>query len=260
MDRPSLEASLMDVKSLREEALAETTRFFQDSQGFLPDPDSDEWEDEYRRRFELAKKRHATKQSAAPPRVAPIAPTDEPQDKWPELSGPSAQKRWAATVRADRLEEIQSKDLRGWLAGAWTSSKDWIGTRDLSAPMFLHRVEAQYADRRRQSEKQASARQAERHTKAVAVETLRHQVQAAGITAEGLVGLVDVSPRIKAAAIKGKLAEINAAGRSLRVFETGNPAALMVIETGEAGRAEYAIERDDGLVADLKLFAQSELG
>jgi hypothetical protein len=32
----------------------------------------------------------------------------------------------------------------------------------------------------------------------------------------------------------------------------------MVIENGEAGRMEYAIERDEELIADLKLFARSQ--
>jgi len=31
----------------------------------------------------------------------------------------------------------------------------------------------------------------------------------------------------------------------------------MVLEKAEAGRAEYGIERDEGLVADLKLFARA---
>ena len=50
----------MDLKSVREEAIEATTRAFWDRSGFVPDQDSEEWEEEYRRQFELAKKRHAT--------------------------------------------------------------------------------------------------------------------------------------------------------------------------------------------------------
>jgi hypothetical protein len=84
------------------------------------------------------------------------------------------------------------------------------------------------------------------------------KVKAAGISARGLMDLVDVSPRVKTAPISAKLAELHADARHLRVFETTNSAALLILESGTAGRSEYAIERDDGLVADLKLFAQTD--
>jgi hypothetical protein len=45
--------------------------------------------------------------------------------------------------------------------------------------------------------------------------------------------------------------------RNLRIFETSDPNVLAVIEKSEAGRSQYAIERDDGLVADLRLFAEA---
>ena len=35
------------------------------------------------------------------------------------------------------------------------------------------------------------------------------------------------------------------------------PAVLTVLEKAEAGRSEYGIERDEGLVTDLKLFART---
>ena len=38
---------------------------------------------------------------------------------------------------------------------------------------------------------------------------------------------------------------------------TADPAVLMVLEKTEAERIEYGIERDEGLVADLKLFARA---
>lgn len=247
----------MDVKALKEEAVEATARFFLDNRGFLPSEDSEEWEEEYRRQFELAKKRNAMKRPVDATRNPAVVLTDERKTEWPELSGPPAEKRWAVTLRADRLKEIQSDDIRRWLAGTWTSSKDWIGTRDLALPMFLRRADVQYAEHRRQSEEKASALQAERQTKAAAGEAVQREVRAAGITAEGLVELIDVSPRTATAPLKLKLAEVSAGGRGLRVFESDNPAILMVIENGEAGRSEYAIERDEGLVADLKLFAHA---
>ena len=248
----------MDLKALKEQAVEATTRFFLDKQGFAPSEDSEDWEDEYRRQFELVKKRNATKRPIDAARIADVVLTDEQKAGWPELSGAPADKRWAASLRTDRLKEIHSKALRFWLAGAWTSAKDWIDTRDLATPLFLHRVEVQYAEHRRQSEQRASALEAERQTKAAASVAVQREVQAAGITAEGLVELIDVSPRTVAAPLKLKLVELDAGGRSLRVFETGTLDILMVIENGEAGRMEYAIERDEKLVADLKLFARGQ--
>jgi len=58
LDRPA-EAIIMDLKAVREEAIEATTRAFWDRAGFVPDEDSDEWEAEYRRQFEQAKRRHA---------------------------------------------------------------------------------------------------------------------------------------------------------------------------------------------------------
>ena len=49
----------MDLKLVREEAIEGTNRAFWDKHGFVPDPDSEEFEEEYRRQFELAKKRLA---------------------------------------------------------------------------------------------------------------------------------------------------------------------------------------------------------
>ena len=63
----------MDLKSVKEEAIEATTRSLWEKSGLVPDQDSEEWEEEYRRQFELAKKRHATK----PPDTArPAAPTE----------------------------------------------------------------------------------------------------------------------------------------------------------------------------------------
>ena len=44
----------------------------------------------------------------------------------------------------------------------------------------------------------------------------------------------------------------------MRVYETSDPNLLLVKEKrGPLPLDDYAIERDDGLVADLKLFAQA---
>jgi hypothetical protein len=61
------------------------------------------------------------------------------------------------------------------------------------------------------------------------------------------------------APLRGKLAELEAQDRILRIFETAKPEILMVLEKRANERTEYAIERDDGLVADLKLYAQTKL-
>jgi hypothetical protein len=247
----------MDVKALRAEAMEATTRFFLEHRDFLPSEESEEWEEEYRRQFGLAKARNAAKGPVDAARGGGSVLREERNADWPELSGPPGEARWAMELRDDRLKQIQSKEIRAWLAQAWTAARDWIETRELPAPAFLRRIETQYAGYARQSAKQASQAQAERQSAAAASAALQRQVQEAGITAAGLIELIDVSGRAVAAPLKAKLAELEAGGRNLRIFETGNPRVLMVIENAEAGRTEYAIERDEGLVADLKLFAQS---
>ena len=67
----------MDLRVVREEAIEATTRAFWDRNGFVPDEDSDEWEEEYRRQFEQAKRRHATGQAAkVEPGLAASAPPE----------------------------------------------------------------------------------------------------------------------------------------------------------------------------------------
>jgi hypothetical protein len=242
----------MDLRAVREEALEETTRFFIDTQGVVPDQDSEEWEAEYRRRFELARQRHAGRAAAAP--HPPAAPAPPPEDGGPALGGAPAEKRWAAALRAARLREIEDKALRHWLAGAWTAARDWIDTRELAPPAFRRRVEAQYAEHRRKAEAEAEARAAEKQAQASAAQSWEQRLAAAGITAAGLVELIDVSPRTAAAPIAAKLAEVEAGGRVLRVFETARPGVLLVKEKNGTQRLEYAIERDEGLVVDLRRF------
>jgi hypothetical protein len=245
----------MDLKSVREEAIEATTRFFWDRNGFVPDEESEEWEAEYRRQFEEARKRHATGRTAEVKPAEAAAPSEEPG--WAILTGAPTQIRWAAALRADRLKEVREPGIREWLATTWNKARSWIDTRDVPTPMFLRRIEPHYAEYRRQQEEQGRVLATERQAKAAAVDEIRRQVEAAGITVEGLVELIDIAERLPALPIKAKLAELDCGERNLRVFETGDPAVLMVLEKAEAGRSEYGIERDEGLVGDLRLFARA---
>ena len=105
----------MDLKLVREEAIEATNRAFWDKSGFVPDEDSDEWEEEYRRQFDLAKKRHATERPADTRPIVAAAPPDE-DPGWAALTGPPTQIRWAAALRADRMKEIRDPGIREWLA------------------------------------------------------------------------------------------------------------------------------------------------
>jgi hypothetical protein len=247
----------MDLRTVREEAIEATTRAFWDKNGFVPDEDSDEWEEEYRRQFEQAKRRHATGQAAvieSSPAVS--APPEE--DGWTVLTGAPTQIRWAAALRADRIREIKDPGIRRWLATTWTKAKSWLDTREMPTPIFLQRIQPHYAEYRRQADERARALEAERQAKTAAAEALRREIEAAGITVEGLIELIDIAERLPAVPIKGKLAELELDKRNLRVFETADPAVLMVLEKAEAERSEYGIERDEGLVADLRLFARGK--
>jgi hypothetical protein len=245
----------MDLKLVREEAIEATNRAFWDKSGFVPDEDSDEWEDEYRRQFDLAKKRHATdRPSATPPIVADAPPEEEPG--WAALNGPPTQIRWAAALRADRLKEIRDPGIRNWLATTWTKSKSWIDTSSLPTEAFLKRIEPHYGQYRRQADERARLLAAEQQAKAAAADEIRRQIEEVAITVEGLIELIDIAERLPVLPIKAKLAELVTPERNLRVFETDDPAALMVLEKTGTGRGEYGIERDEGLVADLRLYAR----
>jgi hypothetical protein len=247
----------MDLRTVREEAIEATTRAFWDKNGFVPDEDSDEWEAEYRRQFEQAKRRYATGQAVlVEPSLAVSAPPEE--DGWAELTGAATQIRWAAALRADRIRDIKDPGIRRWLATTWTKAKSWIDTRELPTPTFLQRIQPHYAEHRRQADEQDRAREAERQAKAAEIEALQREIEAAGITIEGLIELIDIAERLPSVPIKGKLAELEVDGRNLRVFETADPAVLMVLEKAASERSEYGIERDEGLVADLRLFARAK--
>ena len=247
----------MDLKAVREEAIEATTRAFWDKNGFVPDQDSEEWEEEYRRQFEQVKRRHATARPAEP-KSAPAAVAPAEEAGWAELTGAPTQIRWAAALRADRLKEISDPGIREWLSTTWPRAKSWIDTRDISTPTFLQRIAPHYAEYRRQADERAKAREADRQAKTAVADALRQQIDAAGITVEGLIELIDIAERLPPLPIKAKLAELDSDGRNLRIFETDDPAVLMVLEKADGARCEYGIERDDGLVADLKLFARAK--
>ena len=246
----------MDLKAVREEAIEATTRSFWDKSGFVPDEDSEEWEEEYRRQFEQARKRHAAGgANQVKPAAAAAPPEEEPG--WAVLSGAPTQIRWAAGLRADRLKEIRDPGIRQWLATTWTKSKSWIDTSSLPTDIFMKRIEPHYAEHRRQADERARLLAAEREAETAAAAELRRKVEEAGITVEGLIELVDIAERLPTLPIKAKLAELTYEGRNLRVFETDDPAVLMVLEKAGPSRSDYAIERDEGLVADLRLYARA---
>jgi hypothetical protein len=86
----------------------------------------------------------------------------------------------------------------------------------------------------------------------------QRRLKDAGITPDGLVELVDASERFDLAPLTQKLADITVEGRHLRIFETSDPNLLLVKEKkGPLQLPDYAIERDEGLVGDLKLFAEA---
>src|ERR1700756_4627352 len=151
----------MDLKAVREEAIEATTRSFWDKSGFVPDGDSEEWEEEYRRQFEQAKKRHAAGGSnPVKPVVAAAAPPEE-EPGWAVLTGPPTQIRWAAGLRADRLKEIRDPGIRNWLPTTWAQTKSWVDTSSLPTAIFLKRIEPHYAQSRRQADERARSLAAE---------------------------------------------------------------------------------------------------
>jgi hypothetical protein len=244
----------MDLKPVRERAIEATTRFFWDTRGFVPDETSEEWESEYRRQFELAKR----SQNAMP--LATSAPIETPMPDradWVALTGAPTQVRWAAALRAERIAVIRDPAIRHWLGTTWTKSKSWIDTRELATPIFLERIRPHFQEYCRAAQEQARAAAAERQAQAAAKAAVRQELDEAGINAEGLIELIDIAERLPALPIKAKLAELDAGARNLRVFETADPAVLMVFEKNAAERNEYAIERDEGLVVDLALFARA---
>jgi hypothetical protein len=155
------------------------------------------------------------------------------------------------------VKDNRDPGIREWLATTWTRSKSWIDTSSLPTATFLKRIEPHYAEYRRRADDRARSLAAERQAKSAAADEIRRQIDEARITVEGLIELIDIAERHPAPPIKAKLAELGSAERNLRVFETDDPAVLTVLEKSRTSRSEYGIERDEGLVSDLKLFARA---
>jgi hypothetical protein len=244
----------MDLHALREATIEATSRALHDKHGFVPSEDSEEWEEEYRRQFALLKQ-HAGEAPVAPPRPPAVPAADQRQ--WPELSGTPEQKRWAATIRAERFGEIPSEPFRVWFAQTWSRAKVWIDTREVPTAVLVQRLKPQFDEYRKEVADAAKVRAAEAQQKAAAAAAYQQRLKDAGITPEGLVELIDASDRFDLAPLTVKLAEIAVEGRHLRVFETTDPNLLLVKEKTGPVHEDYAIERDEGVVADLKLYAQA---
>lgn len=245
----------MDPKALKEQALAETARHFLGKFGAVPAEDSEEWEEEYRRQFNRLKSRAAT----GAPAASPSTVVEEKPVDLPDLVGTPADARWAFALRTDRLKRVPDRDLRTWLAQTWVRSKDWINSRELSDDAFRRRVEPSFREAGRKMASEAAVAAAARQTQEAAATALQDEIAKAGISAAGLLELIDLSPRVASLPLKEKLVEIHVEERTVRVFETANPGVLMVLEKRVDEKIDYGIERDEGLVADLKLFARSGL-
>jgi len=175
------------------------------------------------------------------------------------LRGTPEEQRWGASIREERMRAIPSEAVRLFLVQNWPRAKQWIDTRDVPTQTLLQRLKPQYDDWRQKRADAAAARKSDAAKKAAAVAAHKQRLQEAGITPEGLVELIDASDRFEdPAAIAAKLAEVDIEGRHLRVYETTDPNLLLVKEKkGPLQLPDYAIERDEGLVTDLRLFAQA---
>ena len=242
----------MDLTALRDAAMEATARALYDKHGEVPSEESEEWEQEYRRQFAALRERHSVELTAVPRR--PAVAIDE--SRLPALTGTPEQIRWGASIRLERLGEVPNAVLRDFLAQTWTRAKQWVDTRDVPTPTVLQRLKPQYEEWRKKREAAAQARAAETKQKADALAAYQRRLNEAGITPEGLVEMIDASDRFDPAPIAAKLADIEIEHRHLRIYETADPNILLVKEKKGPLNEEYAIERDDGLVADLKLFAQ----
>lgn len=240
----------MDLNALRDAAVAATARALYDRNGVSASEDSEEWEEEYRKQFARLRALGDGAVVAAP---AAAAAADD--GRWPELRGTPEEKRWGAAVRSERFVAIRSAPVRQFLAEAWPRAKTWIDTRDVPTPVLLQRLKPQYDEWRQKAAERAQARAAEADARAAAEAAHRKRLADAGVSAESLVELIDASERAAPAPLGQKLAEIVVEGRTLRVFETGDPNRLLVKEKTDRGPQDYGIERDDGLVADLILYA-----
>jgi len=112
----------MDMKVVREEAIEATTRAFWDKNGFVPD------EEQRRvgggippsiRAGQKTARDRATRRGQA--RCGSGAAAG--RARLGELTGAPTQIRWAAALRADRLQEVRDLEIRDWLATTWTRAK-----------------------------------------------------------------------------------------------------------------------------------------
>jgi hypothetical protein len=247
----------MDLHALREAAIEATSRALYDRLGIVPSDDTDEWEEEYRRQFAALKHHLGTDlKTAAAAMPRPAAGTVQRQ--LPELRGTLEEQRWGASIRDERLREVPNEVVRTFLVQNWPRAKQWIDTRDLPIRQLVQHLAPQYEVWRKKRAETAGARKAEAQQKAAAASAFQQRLREAGITPEGLVELVDASDRFDLAPLTVKLAEIAIEGRHLRIFETSDPNLLLVKEKkGPLQLPDYAIERDEGLVGDLKLYAQA---
>jgi hypothetical protein len=247
----------MDLNALREAAIEATAKALYDKLGVVPSDDSDEWEEEYRRQFAALRQRFGTDLKAAAAIARPAAAT-APLRQWPEPRGTPEEQRWSATIRDERLREIASETVRSFLVQTWPRAKQWIDTREVPTQTLLQRLKPQYDDWRKKQAEAIAARKAEAGRKAAEIAAYKRRLNEARITPEGLVELVDASDRFEPAPIAAKLAEIDVEGRHLRVYESSDPNLLLIKERrGPLQLDDYAIERDEGLVADLKLYGQA---
>ena len=247
----------MDLQALREAAIEATSRALHDKYGVVPSDDTDEWEEEYRRQFTALKQHLGTDlKTAAAAIPRPVAA--ERQRPLPDLRGTLEEQRWGASIRDERLREVPNEVLRTFLIENWPRAKQWIDTRDLPIRQLVQHLAPQYEVWRKKRVETAGARKAEAQQKAAAVAAHQQRLKVAGITPEGLVELIDASDRFDLAPLTTKLAEIEVEGRHLRIFETADPNLLLVKEKkGPLQLPDYAIERDEGLVGDLKLYAEA---
>lgn len=247
----------MDLNALREAAIEATARALYDRLGIVPSDDSDEWEEEYRKQFAVLRQRTGTDLKAAAA-AAPRRAVSGTQIQLPELRGTPEEQRWGASIREERLREIPTEAVRVFLVQTWPRAKQWIDTRDVPARTLLQRLAPQYEEWRKKRAEAAAARKAEAEKKTAELAAYKRRLREAGVTPEGLVELVDASDRFDPAPIAAKLAEVDVEGRHLRIYETTDPNLLLVKEKkGPLQLPDYAIERDEGLVGDLKLFAQA---
>ena len=242
----------MDISALREMAIEAANRALYEKHGFVPSEESDEWEDEYRRQFATLKQRYGNQVtvSARPAATAPLG-------QLPELRGTLEEQRWGNSIREERLREIPSEAVRVFWVQLWPRAKQWVDTRDVPIQTLLQRLKPQYDDWRKKQADATAARRVEAQKKAAELAAYQRKLKEARITAEGLVEMVDASERFDPAPLGPKLADITVEDRHLRIFETSDPNLLLVKEKDLRGNHEYAIERDEGLVGDLKLFAQA---